>query len=346
MLLLNAAHETCAISCVRNAMSDLLFTLNAVLPIVLLVAIGYVLKRMKLITLAGAKEMNRLVFRVFLPVTLFLNVYNIENVGEIKLGYILYVCVIVLLVFFASILAFGLMFGDKKRIGALVQASFRSNYALIGIPLATAIFGTEGGIYATLLSAFTIPLYNILAVIVLSIFAGERAERVNVRKIVLGILKNPLIIGIALGCVALAVRALFVNTGVDFRLTEITPVYKILGQLSAVSTPLALVALGANFEFSAVPGMKREIIAGTLAKCVITPIIGLCAALVLGCFENAHFAVFVSVFGTSVAVSSVPMAQEMDSDYELAGQLVVWTTVMSAFSLFVFIYILRVMGIF
>ena len=327
-------------------MSDLLFTLNAVLPIVLLVALGYALKKMKLITLAGAKEMNKLVFRVFLPVTLFLNVYNIESVGSIKLGYILFVCVIVLIVFFAAMIAFGLMFDDKKRIGALVQASFRSNYALIGIPLATAIFDTEGGIYATLLSAFTIPLYNVLAVIVLSIFGGERAERVSVKKIALGVVKNPLIIGIALGGIALAVRALFVNTGVDFRLTDITPVYKILGQLSAVSTPLALVALGANFEFSAVPGMKREIFAGTFTKCVVTPVIGLAAALLLGCFENAHFAAFVSVFGTSVAVSSVPMAQEMDSDYELAGQLVVWTTAVSAFTLFVFIYILRVMGIF
>ena len=327
-------------------MSDLKFTLNAVLPIILIVALGYAVKKIKLITPAGAKEMNKLVFRVFLPVTLFLNVYKIENVGEIKLGYVLYVCLIILCIFFVALLSMRLLFKDKKRIGALLQASFRSNYALIGIPLATSIFGEAGGIYATLLSAFAIPLFNVLAVVALSIFAGEGTERVSFKRILLGILKNPLIISISLGVAVLGVRALLVKWGVEFRLTDIAPVYKILGQLSAVSTPLALVVLGANFEFSAVPGLKREIIAGVSYRCIVTPLIGIGCALLLGCFEGAHFAAFVAVFGTPVAVSSVPMAQEMDSDYELAGQLVVWTTVVSALTLFVYIYALRVMGIF
>lgn len=327
-------------------MSDLAFTLNAVLPIILLVAIGYALKRIKLITPSGAKEMNKLVFRVFLPATLFLNVYKIGNIAEIKPGYILYVCAIIFLVFFASIASFKLYVKDKRRIGALVQAAFRSNYALIGIPLATSLFGETGAIYATLLSAFAIPLFNILAVIALSIFAGENAERVSVRKIILSIVKNPLIISIAIGGIALAVRALFVECGVNFRLTDVKPVYKVLEQLSAVSTPLALIVLGANFRFSAVSGMKKEIIAGVSWKCLITPFIGIVCALILGWFEDAHFAAFVSVFGTSVAVSSVPMAQEMDSDYELAGQLVIWTTIVSAFTLFIYIYALRLLGIF
>lgn len=327
-------------------MSDLAFTLNAVLPIILLVALGYALKKIKLVTPSGAKEMNKLVFRVFLPVTLFLNVYKIEDVGKIDLGYILYVCAAVFFIFLAAVCVFRLLTKDKKRVGALVQAAFRSNYALIGIPLAISIFGDEGGIYATLLSAFAIPLFNVLAVIALSIFAGEGAERVSVKKILLGIVKNPLIISIALGGAVLGIRALLVKTGVEFRLTDAVPVYKVLGQLSAVSTPLALVVLGANFEFSAVPGMKREIIAGTVARCVITPVIGISCALLLGAFEGAHFAAFVAVFGTPVAVSSVPMAQEMDSDHELAGQLVVWTTIISAFTLFIYIYALRLIGIF
>lgn len=330
----------------RKAMADLAFTLNAILPIILLVALGYALKKIKFITPSGAKEMNKLVFRVFLPVTLFLNVYKIENVKEIKLSYILYVCIVILFIFFAALLCLTLLFKDKKRIGALLQASFRSNYALIGIPLATSIFKDEGAAYATLLSAFAIPLFNVLAVIALSIFSGEGGERVSVKKILLGIAKNPLIISIALGGAALGIRALLSGAGVDFRLTSIEPVYKILTQLSAVSTPLALIVLGANFEFSAVPGMKREIIAGVSARCIITPLIGIGCALVLGLFEGAHFAAFVAVFGTPVAVSSVPMAQEMDSDHELAGQLVVWTTLISAFTLFVYIYLLRVIGIF
>lgn len=327
-------------------MSDLIFTLNAVLPIILLVALGYFLKRIGFITSGGAREMNKLAFRVFIPAMLFLNVYSIENMGEIKLGYIFYVCAAVIFVFFAALLGFSFITKDKKRRGALLQSAFRSNYALVGIPLAISLFGDEGGIYATLLSAFCIPLFNVLAVIALSIFSGENAEKVSFKKIILGIVKNPLIVSIAAGGAVLVLRAIFVKTGIEFRLSDVTPIYKILGQLSAVATPLSLIVLGANFEFSAVSGMKKEIISGTVARCVITPVIGIGAALLLGCFENAHFAALVAVFGTPVAVSSVPMAQEMDSDYELAGQLVIWTTLVSAFTLFIYIYVLRIIGIF
>ena len=327
-------------------MSDLKFTLNAVLPIILLVALGYFLKRIGFITKGGAKEMNKLVFRVFLPATLFLNVYNIKSAEEISIGYIIYVCAIVVFIFFAANFNFPLITGDKKKIGALMQASFRSNYALVGIPLATAIFGEAGGIAATLLSAFSIPLFNILAVIALSVYSGDGAKRVSIKKILLGIVKNPLIVSIAIGGAALGIRAIFIKCGVEFRLTDITPVYKVISQLAAVATPLALIVLGANFEFKAVGEMKREIIVGTVARCLITPLIGVGCALILGWFENVHFAAFVAVFGTPMAVSSVPMAQEMNSDYELTGQLVIWTTLVSAFTLFVFIYVLRVMGIF
>lgn len=327
-------------------MSDLLFTLNAVLPIVLLVALGYVLKKMKIVTTGGAKEMNKLVFRIFLPAMLFMNVYGIESFGQIEFGYILYVCIIEILIFFLALFAFRFITKDRRRMGALMQSAFRSNYALIGIPLATAVSVSGGGAYATVLSAFSIPIFNVLAVVALSVFSGEKSERVNIKKIVLGIVKNPLIVSIAAGGAALAVRALFVHCGVEFRLSDVTPVYKIIGQLSSAATPIALIALGANFEFSSVPGMKKEIIAGTAARCVIAPLIGVGIALMLGIFKNSHFAVFVSVFGTSMAVSSVPMAQEMDSDYELTGQLVVWTTLISAFTLFIWIYILRVIGIF
>ena len=327
-------------------MSDLLFTLNAVLPIILLVALGYCLKKIKLVTPAGAKEMNKLVFRVFLPAMLFLNVYGIESLSTVNLGYVLYVCIVVLFIFFAALVVFRFITKDKKRRGALMQSAFRSNYALVGIPLAISIFGNEGGIYATLLSAFSIPLFNILAVIALGINAGENTGKVSIKKIILGIVKNPLILSIAAGAVALGIRAIFVECGIEFRLADITPVYKVLTQLSSVATPVALIVLGANFEFSAVLGMKKEIISGVLARCVITPVIGVGLALALGIFENAQFAAFVAVFGTPMAVSSVPMAQEMDSDYELTGQIVIWSTVISAFTLFTFIYVLRVIGIF
>jgi len=332
-------------------LDDLLFTTNAVMPIVAMVAVGYFLKKLNIITRSGAKEMNKLVFKLFLPVLLFLNVYNIESVSGIGFGYVGYVCAVVLLIFFAALLCVGFVTGDPRKKGAWVQVTFRSNYALIGIPLATSIAAETGSALATILSAFTIPLFNILAVIAMSMYSGGEKRKPSVKKIILDIIKNPLIDAIALGGVALLIRAILANSGIDFRLLDPNSDYlkwlsSAVTQISKVATPLALIVLGANFEFSAIPSMKKEIITGVLARCVIAPIIGLSIAFIIGGFSAAEFAAFVSVFGTSVAVSTVPMAQEMDADAELAGQLVVWTTVISAITLFIFIYVLRIIGIF
>ncbi|MBE6537164.1 MAG: AEC family transporter [Ruminococcaceae bacterium] len=333
----------------KDLLGDLLFTTNAVMPIVAMVAVGYFLKKLKIITTGGAKEMNKLVFKLFLPVLLFLNVYNIESFAGIDFWYVGFVCIVVVLVFCLALFSVRFVTDDPRKKGAWVQATFRSNYALIGIPLATSIFGASGSALATILSAFTIPLFNILAVIALSIYSDEENKKPNVKEIALDIIKNPLIDAIALGAAMLLVRALFVEWGIDFRISSEKSLqwfYSALTQISKVATPLALIVLGANFEFSAIPSMKKEIISGVAVRCVVTPIIGLSLAFLIGGFSGAEFAAFVSVFGTSVAVSTVPMAQEMDSDAELAGQLVVWTTVISALTLFVFIYALRAIGIF
>ena len=329
-------------------MDSFIFAVNAVLPIILMVSIGYVLKRIGFMDQSFAKMANKLVFRVFLPVMLFLNVYKIQNIGEMNFGYVIYALVALTVIFLIALPIVMILTPQKERRGVLLQAAFRSNYALIGIPLAQSLFGEEGVMVASLLSAVTIPLLNILAVVSLSVFR-EGAGKPNIRKIVREILHNPLIIGVVCGLLALAVRALFVNFDISFRLTNLTPVYKVMDYLSSMATPMALLVLGAQFEFSAVASMKKEIIAGVLMRAVIVPVIGLGAAYLFffpTYFGGAHFASFVAMFATPVAVSSVPMAQEMESDAVLAGQLVVWTTIISAFSVFVCAWLLRMAGVF
>ena len=328
-------------------MDSFLFAVGAIAPIILMTAIGYFLKKAGFITEILAKALNKLVFRVFLPVMLFLNVYKIEKVGALDLGYIGYVLLVEIFVFFIAIPLAMLVSGKGERRGALLQASFRSNYALIGIPLAGSLFGEEGLIVATLLSAAVIPLYNVLAVISLSVFS-EDGKKPSIKKIVLDILKNPLIISIALGVVALFCRFFLERMEISFRLSDITPLFTVLGYLSNLATPLSLLVLGAQFTFSAVSFLKREIIFGTLMRTVAVPLLGLGVAYLFfgDRFQGAHFAAFVAVFATPVAVSSVPMAQEMKGDVTLAGQLVVWTTIASAFSVFLSSMVLRALGIF
>lgn len=327
-------------------MDSLIFALSAVMPLVALVAIGYALKKIGFMNESFAKMANKLVFHVFLPVTLFLNVYNIKNLAAIDFSYIYYVVIVVVAVFLVSIpLTVGIA-RERRRRGVLIQVAFRSNFALVGLPLAGSLFGAEGEAVATLLSAIVIPIFNVLAVIALSLFR-DNGERPGVKKILLGIAKNPLIISILAGLLCLGIRALLVKWGWSFRLSDIAPLFTVLDYLSDLSTPLVLLVLGAQFEFSAVRELRREVIFGTLMRTVIVPLLGIGIAYL--CFKHrftgAHFAAIVAVFATPVAVSSVPMAQEMDNDVTLAGQLMVWTTLLSALTIFLASFLLRLAGI-
>ena len=134
--------------------------------------------------------------------------------------------------------------------------------------------------------------------------------------------------------------------GFTLRLADITPVMQVLEYIGGLAIPLALLVLGAQFEFSAVSSLKKEIIFGTLVRCVIVPVFAL--GIAYFCFRNdlekAQFAAFVSLFATPVAVPSVPMVQEMNGDVTLAGQLVVWSTLVGAFSIFLAAFLLRLGG--
>lgn len=328
-------------------MDSLIFAVNAVAPLVALVALGYWLKRIGWMDVDFYKKTNRLVFHVFLPITLFLNVYKIEEPENIRVGYIVYALVMIFAIFGLGVLFMPLLTSRRERRSAILQTLFRSNYALIGIPLADALFGAEGVAAAALLSAVIVPLMNVLAVICLSVYRGD-GKKPNVKNVLLGILKNPLICATVLGLIALLIRMQFVRWNVDFRLSDVTPLYTAMDYLSRLSTPLALLALGAQFEFSAVISMKREIIASVVTRCLIVPLLGIgCAVLFFADrFSGANFATFVAVFATPVAVASVPMTQEMGGDAGLMGQLVVWTTMISAITVFVASFLLRLVGIF
>lgn len=326
-------------------MDSLLFAINAVLPIILTVAIGYFIKRLGFVDESFTKKANKLVFKFFLPAMLFLNVYKMNIEESVDFAYILYVLSFTVAIFFIALPIITLITKKSDRRGPLLQAVFRSNFALIGLPLAQSLFGDEGVIVAALLSAVTIPLFNILAVISLTIFTGDK-KKISIGKIFWEIVKNPLIQSIFLGFIALLMRALFIDFNIDFRLSD-TPIYTVLGYLSNMATPLALIILGAQFEFSAVKELKKEILFGSVMRVIIVPLIALGIALIFrSTFNGAHFAAFVAVFATPVAVSSVPMAQEMNNDSVLAGQLVVWTTLLSAFTVFIFTFVLKALSIF
>lgn len=324
-----------------------MFAVNAVMPIVAMVVIGYLLKKKGFIDEKFAKQANKLVFRLFLPVMLFSNVYKVEDFSEFEYGYIIFTVIASLAVFlFAFPISF---FATKKneRRGVMLQAAFRSNYALIGIPLAGSLFGEQGELVASLLSLVSVPLINILAVISLTVFNKE-GKKATLGGVLLGIVKNPLIQSIALGILAVILREALGGAGIRLDIRDMTPVWKVMGYLSGLATPLALLALGGQFEFSALPGMKKEIVTGVVVRVFVVPSVVLTTAYLLfgNSFGGAEFAALVAMFATPNAVSTVPMTQEMGGDASLAGQLVVWTTLFSTFTIFMAAFLLRLVGIF
>ena len=327
-----------------------IFAANAVLPIVLLIAAGYLLKRVGLLTKEFLNVGNKLTFRVFLPVMLFCNVYKIESLGHVNAAFILYGMAAVIIIFLLAIPLCCAFTKDSAKRGSLIQGVFRSNYAIIGIPLAESLFGEAGAAAAGVMSAFCVPLFNVLSVGALTVFNGSaEAKKIDVKKILLGIVKNPLIIGTVTGLLFLALRGAAQAVDISFRLSDITVVWKTLENIKSICTPFALIVLGGRFEFSAVSRLLKEIVFGTAVRTVGVPVLGLTAAYLLReqlGLAGEHFAVYVGVFATPVAVASAIMAKEMGADDELSGQLVVWTSLISAVTIFIYVTILRMVGIF
>ena len=328
-------------------MESLGFAINAVAPIVAMVALGYFLKRSGILGKDFVKTGNHLVFKIFLPVMLFTNVYKIENLKSVDLSHVFYSVFTIIIIFIGAMFLSAFVTKEGPKRGSLAQGIFRSNYTLIGIPLAGSLFGEEGIAAAAVLSAFAIPLFNIFAVSALISFGKEKGK-INICEILLGIIKNPLIQGVALGFGALFIREIFVSANIGFRLFDIGAVAKIAEYISAMTTPFSLIVLGAEFEFSAVASLKKEIVFAVLARCAAVPLFGIGTAFLLfgNSFSGAQFAAIAALFSAPVAVSSVPMAQEMGGDVSLAGQIVVWTTVFSAGTIFIASFLLKAAGIF
>ena len=324
-----------------------LFACGAVLPIVLLIVLGYLLKRARMLGEPLLSGLNRVCFRVLIPLMLFRNIYGGDSITPTDVQAVLFSTVAILAVFAAGWALVRVAVKQPSQKGVLLQAVFRSNFAIIGLPLATTLFGEAGARTAALLSMVTIPLFNVLAVISLSVFVGDGAKKPSAREVLHNIITNPLILGVLAGVLVLALRALFARLGWTLRLTDIPGLYDAIDMAASAATPLALLVLGGQFELSAVRQLARPIAIGTIMRLIVVPVLGLSAAyLFFPDFGGAEYASFVSLFGTPTAVSSAVMASEMGGDGELAGQLVVWTTLGSAFTLFFFVALLRAVGIF
>lgn len=328
--------------------------LNAVLPIILLIALGYILRQKNFLTENFLQVGNKLVFKFMLPTMLFINIYRIDSLSDIRWDICLYCLGAILVIFLASLFTAIAVTPVAQRRGVVLQCCFRSNFVIIGLPLAASLGGAEAEAMAAVLSAVSVPLFNVLAVISLSVFVGRKDSFVkSARSILKGIFTNPLIIAVllAMGCLTVrGLQSLWLGA-VRFRLdTQGAFLFDALNTLKSGTTPLALMVLGGQFTFSAVKSLKKEIFAATLWRIVLAPLIGIGGAVLLtaqGLIQctPADYPALVALFGSPVAVSSAIMAKGMGNDEQLATQLVVWTTLFSGITVFLTVCLLMLTGL-
>ncbi len=311
--------------------NNIIIALNAVIPIFLLIAAGFIVRLQKMFTESELNKLNGFVFKLFFPFLMFFNVYSSDISSGINPRLVIFgVCSVFVIYAFGFAVAF--IFEKTRRSrGAIIQAIYRSNYVLMGIPIVTNICGAEGSGTAAVMAAIVVPIYNVLAVITLEVFRGGRAKP---SKVISEILKNPLIIGAVFGI-------LFVR----FNIKLPKSVLQCVSSLSSAATPLALIVLGAKFDFSKVKSCGKNMIICTLSKLVISPAIVMSAAAILG-FRGTEFVVMLIASAAPCAVSSYTMAQQMDSDAELAGGCVILTSALSVLTLFLWIVFFKHLGMF
>lgn len=304
---------------------------NAVLPMCLVMALGYGTRRLGWIRREEISAINKIAFRIFLPCLLYYNVYCSDLSGSFDPLLMAYAVGGVLLTFGLSLGYTLLTEKLPERRGVMIQGMFRSNYVIMGIPVAAALLGADQLGTVSILIAVVVPLFNMLSVVVLEVFRGQKPKPLHI----LGqIAKNPLVIGSVLGILTLAA---------GIRLPHILE--QTIQNISAIASPLQLFLLGAFFQFSGLKTYRRELVTVSAAKLIVAPGLFLGLGALLG-FRGVAFVSLIGVFASPTAVNSFTMAQQMGGDAELAGDIVVTTSAVSILTMFLWIFLFKSLGVF
>jgi predicted permease len=311
-------------------MENFIIALHAVAPMFLLIGVGFAARRLGFIGGAAAREANILCFKVFISVLLFYNIYTSQSDVAAGGSFIVF-CVLGLLAEFGLGLVLILRFEpDPAARGVMLQAFFRTNMILLGLPIAESLFGAEASTPITMLISVTVPLVNALSVVALELFRGGT---VRPGRIVRGIVTNPLLIGAALGLAA-------VRLGVHLPYV----LDRTVSQLAAAATPMALVLLGTALDPGKITARSRDLILCLSERLVVSPLLAVALAAALG-FRGVALTGILVTFGGPVAVNSFTMAVAMDGDADLAASLVLLSTGLSCLTLFLWIFALRTLGL-
>lgn len=311
-------------------MDSFIYSLNATVPVFLVILIGYFLKRIHMLDSAFVKTANKFNFKVTLPALLFVDLSTTDILANFDVKYVLY-CALVTLASIAVLwIAAKFFIKDKSIIGEFVQAGYRSSAAVLGVAFIQNIYGSSG--MAPVMIIGCVPLFNIFAVLILTFENGGDSHKGSIKNALLNIAKNPIIIGILLGLAASVIKLNLPNI-----------VDKALDMIAKISTPLALIAIGAGFEGKAAIEKIKPTAVVSFVKLIVLPAVFLPVAIALG-FRNQELIAIIIMLGSPTTPSAYIMSKNMGHEGVLSSSAIVSTTFISSLTLTFWIFIARYMG--
>jgi len=311
-------------------LENLYVALNAVVPLFLMVGVGCIARRRKLISDSAVREANSLCFRVFMSIMLFNNIKGSQLDTAVNVGLLLFVFLGILAEFLIGIPIVKRIEKDPRARGVMLQAFLRTNVVMLGVSMASSVFGEENIAEITVMSAIVVPEVNILGIVALELFHGEKP---SYRHMVTDVLRNPLVIGTVLG-ILVAAAGLELPSVLDSAVASI----------GRAATPMALVLLGASLDFSKFGGAIRNILICVVERLIVAPGIFVTLAIAMG-FRGVPLMGILLCFATPVAIASFTVAAELGGDTDLAGAIVLLTTGLSCVTMFLWIWFLRTIGV-
>ena len=290
---------------------------------------GFIIRRLGILDTKTFGSLNSMIFKVFIPVMLFINIYESDFTSSLDIPLLLYALLAVIAFYLLLCTIVPKFVRTRPDASVMIQGIYRSNLVLFGITVGTNIYPNRDiGVIAAL-SAFVVPLYNILSVILFESFRGQKA---SFRRALKGIVTNPLVIGGVLGI-------LFSLSGV-----KIPSVFEnTLVQMGEMASPFALICLGGMLSFRSMRHHRKKLGVVIAGRLFIVPIIGLAVGILLG-YRDVELVGLLAVFASPTAVASGPMAQAMGGNGQLAGEIIATTSAGCIVSIFLLILFLRGFG--
>ncbi len=310
-------------------MQNIIFAFSSIAPVFIQIMLGFFLRRKKVIDQKFINTSSDFVFHYLFPLVMFRQIYQIDITSNLNPIFIAYGVSIAIISGILLCLIVPRFIKDRSACGAFVQGSYRSNCVLIGVALSINLFGDTGSMPTIMLLPFASIVFNTISIIILTAMSPGN-NKVSFRTIVPQVIKNPIILGAILGVIVSL-------SGIKF------PSFasNVIDELAGMATPLALIGLGGQLEINSLFKKPCLIISSSFLKLILSPLLAIVPAILFFDFTKYEIGALLFIFGSSTAVSSFVMAKAMKSDDDLAGKIIMFTTIFSSVTMFLWIYILK-----